>query len=326
MDHETCLQLYGDLAFFAMNFEQLIQDFIQRNIQILNYISPVFVNNWDMTFVINNAKSEGVPELLGFQPGEIKGKVESPYIADSNASFPLIYIYCDLVEPQIVCDIQASLLKIVKVEGKKMEKCSPVDMMGRLHVDLFNQDRLLLNLTDLKIKLIRRKTEFFWMGDGYYKVVFDHISLFVRKVLVNPGVFIGHAKALEKATAKYPIDRVACKVFSIPQSSYSFIQDNVFSGRCPNDWYWLRVDNDAFNGNYKKSPFEFNFLGVYVDGQPMPHQPLELDFEKDNYIRAYQNLFLQSGGLYLSRTEFLKDLHYICLIYHLIYATGNISI
>ncbi|GFT83965.1 uncharacterized protein F54H12.2 [Trichonephila clavipes] len=71
------------------------------------------------------------------------------------------------------------------------------------------------------------------------------------------------------------------------------------------------VDNDAFNRNYKKSPFEFNhyymnFLEVYVDGQPMPHQPLELDFEKDNYIRAYQNLYLQSEGLYLSRTEFPK--------------------
>ncbi|GFX85347.1 uncharacterized protein F54H12.2 [Trichonephila clavipes] len=114
-----------------------------------------------------------------------------------------------------------------------------VDMMGRLHVDLFNQDRLLLNLVDLKIKLIRSKTEFCLMGDGDYKVVFDHISLFVRKVRVNPGVLIGHAKALEKATAKYPIDRVVCKVFSIPQSSYSFIQDNVFRGRCPNDWCWL---------------------------------------------------------------------------------------
>ncbi|GFU12151.1 uncharacterized protein TNCV_2167481 [Trichonephila clavipes] len=64
---------------------------------------------------------EGVSELLGFEPGEIKGKVESPYIAEPNASFPLIYVYCDLVEPQIVGDIQAPLLKIVKVEGKDGE-------------------------------------------------------------------------------------------------------------------------------------------------------------------------------------------------------------
>ncbi|GFW83887.1 uncharacterized protein F54H12.2 [Trichonephila clavipes] len=65
---------------------------------------------------------EGVSELLGFEPGEIKGEVESPYIADPNASFPLIYVYCDLEEAQIVGDIQAPLLKIVKVEGKDGEK------------------------------------------------------------------------------------------------------------------------------------------------------------------------------------------------------------
>ncbi|GFT83961.1 uncharacterized protein TNCV_680011 [Trichonephila clavipes] len=64
---------------------------------------------------------EGVSELLGFEPGEIKGKVESHYIADPNASFPLINVYCDLVGSQIVGDIQAPLLKIVKVEGKDGE-------------------------------------------------------------------------------------------------------------------------------------------------------------------------------------------------------------
>ncbi|GFY50519.1 putative uncharacterized transposon-derived protein F54H12.3 [Trichonephila inaurata madagascariensis] len=65
--------------------------------------------------------NKGFSKLLGFEPGEIKGKVESPYIADPNASFPLIYVYCDLIEPQIVGDVQAPLLKIVKVEGKDGE-------------------------------------------------------------------------------------------------------------------------------------------------------------------------------------------------------------
>ncbi|GFV91504.1 hypothetical protein TNCV_2384641 [Trichonephila clavipes] len=31
---------------------------------------------------------------------------------------------------------------------------------------------------------------------------------------------------------------------------------------------------------------------MYVDGQPVPHNPLELDFSKDQYIRAYQTLFV----------------------------------
>lgn len=64
---------------------------------------------------------EGVAELLGFEPGEYRGIHESPYIADPITSFPVIYVYCNLVEPQIVGDMQAPLLKIVKVEGKDGE-------------------------------------------------------------------------------------------------------------------------------------------------------------------------------------------------------------
>ncbi|GFU32645.1 uncharacterized transposon-derived protein F54H12.3 [Trichonephila clavipes] len=71
--------------------------------------------------ILKTREKNGFSKLLGFEPGEIKGKVESSYIADPNASFPLIYVYSDLVEPQIVGDVQAPLLKIVKVEGKDGE-------------------------------------------------------------------------------------------------------------------------------------------------------------------------------------------------------------
>lgn len=187
---------------------------------------------------------------------------------------------------------------------------SSVDMMGRLHVDMFHQDRLLMNMVDLKIKLIRSKPEFCLIGKpGAYKVVLEHVSLFVRKTHVNPAVLLGHAKALEKTTAKYPIDRVVCKVYSIPQGSMSFVQDSVFTGQMPKRVVLACVDSTAFAGTISQSPFEFkhhhmSYLGLYVDGQPMPHQPLELDFERNRYIHAYQNLFLNTEGLYLTREEF----------------------
>lgn len=56
-----------------------------------------------------------------------------------------------------------------------------VDMVGRLHVDLFHQERLMLNMVDLKIKLIRSKPEFCLMGDVKFKVALENASLFVRK-------------------------------------------------------------------------------------------------------------------------------------------------
>ncbi|GFU51754.1 uncharacterized protein TNCV_1202901 [Trichonephila clavipes] len=45
------------------------------------------------------------------------------------------------------------------------------DMIGCIHSDLFHQDRLLLNLVDLKIKLIRSKPGFCLQGSEGFKVV-----------------------------------------------------------------------------------------------------------------------------------------------------------
>ncbi|GIY99334.1 uncharacterized transposon-derived protein F54H12.3 [Caerostris extrusa] len=46
----------------------------------------------------------------------------------------------------------------------------------------------------------------------------------------------GHAKALENGTAKYPLNRVLCKVYSVPQGSMSFVQDNIFVGQMPKNY------------------------------------------------------------------------------------------
>ncbi|GFW39872.1 uncharacterized protein F54H12.2 [Trichonephila clavipes] len=205
----------------------------------------------------------------------------------------------------------------LKKRTEFFKESATVDMIGCIHSDLFHQDRLLLNLVDLKIKLIRSKPEFCLQGSEGFKVVLDHVSLFIRKVRVNPEVILGHAKALEKTSAKYPINRVLCKVYSIPKGSMYFIQDNIFSGQMPKKLFVGCVDNEAFHGAFSKSPYEFkhfnlNFIGVYVDGQPVPHNPLELDFSKDQYIRAYKTLFVgtdrmgQDRGIFISRKEY-KD-------------------
>lgn len=186
-----------------------------------------------------------------------------------------------------------------------------VDMIGRLHLDMFHQERLLLNMVDVKLKLIRSKPEFCLLGEGNFKMILEQASIFVRKVRVSPGVVLGHAKSLEKTTAKYPVERVLCKTYSIPSGNMSFVQDNIFTGQMPRRIVVACVDNDAFNGNYKKSPFEFkhyniNFIAVYVDGQSTPSTPLQPDFEHNHFIRSYQNLFLnaEDRGLFLTRSEF----------------------
>lgn len=60
------------------------------------------------------------------------------------------------------------------------------------------------------------------------------------------------------------------------------------------------VDNDAFNGNYEKNPFNFKHynlsqLKVYLDGQQQNVRPLELDFANNQFVTAYMSLFTGTG-------------------------------
>ena len=70
----------------------------------------------------------------------------------------------------------------------------------------------------IKIKLTRIRDDFCLMGAMVGKVQIVQASVFVSKVKLMPSVFLAHAKTLERSPAKYPIRRVVCKSFAIPQN------------------------------------------------------------------------------------------------------------
>ena len=107
------------------------------------------------------------------------------------------------------------------------------DMIGRIQSDIFFQEKYLLNEVGMKIKLIRSNDNFSLMGAADVKIVVTHASLFVRKVKLSPSVFLAHAKALEDSTAKYPIKRVVCKSFQIPENYLDTSHEKLFSGQLP---------------------------------------------------------------------------------------------
>ena len=86
-----------------------------------------------------------------------------------------------------------------------------VDMMGRLHVDLFLQDKFLINGVDVKIRLVRSKAAFALMASGLnpdYRIAIINATLFAKKATLNPTVQMAHIKALERSTVKYPMRRL----------------------------------------------------------------------------------------------------------------------
>ena len=146
------------------------------------------------------------------------------------------------------------------------------DMMGRLHADLFFQDRFMLNAVGVKIKLIRSKDAFCLMGTTAAKVKIVHASMFVRKVKVISSVFLAHAKTLENGTATYPVRRVACKTIAVPQNYREVSYEKLFSGQLPTRPMVGLVINRAFNGHLESNPFNFKHynlgeIALYLDGQ-----------------------------------------------------------
>ena len=106
-----------------------------------------------------------------------------------------------------------------------------IDMLGRIHSNLFFQEKLLLSGVCMRIRLFRSKVEFLPVTgerDARYKAKIVEAVLLVRKVRILPAEVLAHAKALEKANAKYPIRCVECKTFSIPRRNLDVSQENVF--------------------------------------------------------------------------------------------------
>ena len=147
--------------------------------------------------------------------------------------------------------VNAGNLGLVE-RGRYLAESRVVDMMGRLHVDLFLQDKFLLNGVNVNIRLVRSKDAFSLMADGHnpdYKVRIVEATLFARKAVLSPTVQMAHIKALAKGTAKYPLRPLDCKVYSIPQGAMSHTHENLFLGTLPKRLVLWCIDNDAYNGN-----------------------------------------------------------------------------
>lgn len=198
-----------------------------------------------------------------------------------------------------------------------MGNSKTIDMFGRLHADIFFQERYLLNNVEMKLRLSRNKSSFCLIGHAdaaKNKVLITKAVLYVRKVRINPEVLLAHAHVLEKTTAKYPIRRIETKVISISSGLSNVIQDNISTGALPTRVVIGLVDSDAYNGAVTSNPFNFKHFNLSkiafsIDGEETPYKAIELNYP-DNYVQGYYSLFtgvdksVSMRGNSISREEY----------------------
>ena len=165
-----------------------------------------------------------------------------------------------------------------------------VAMEGRIHSDLFAQDRYILEAVPIKLKLVKRRDPLCLVlsaENPNFKVIIEECVFRAGRVTVAPSVIMSHNQALQQTTAKYPINHIDCKVVSVPRGNLSGNQPNIFQGILPNRIVIRMVDADAFNGTYTKNSFNFkNYdtttMGLTVNGENLPGKPLQLKFGREN--------------------------------------------
>jgi hypothetical protein len=182
--------------------------------------------------------------------------------------------------------------RIISEGGKIFE------IMGRLHADIFHQDRFLLNNVPFVIQLKRSSPSFCLMSSDTnteYGIQIHKASLWLRQITVNPDVLIGHAMALQQTNAKYPIKKVEMNFININPGVADF-QAQIAVGPIPLRVVFGMVESSSYNGMLNKNPFNFQSFGVKsvslsLNGTKIPYEELKLNPDAGQTLMGYYSLF-----------------------------------
>ena len=173
-------------------------------------------------------------------------------------------------------------------------------LVGPLHFDLAQQERLLLNFVDMVFRLNLTDPSFcFTIGNATtdrprFNIV--DASLHVLKKKLFPDCEAGILTALQKTTAKYFFTHTQLRHRIIDSGSQSFYFDNIFPSTLPRRFIFGILPAKAFNGDWKSDPYAFKDnalveIKAYVDSLQTPTPGIKLDMEEEDYARAYYLFF-----------------------------------
>ena len=187
-----------------------------------------------------------------------------------------------------------------------------VDLEGPLFLDLFQQSRLLVNGVSIGIKLWPSLDAFRLMSnsttpDEKVQILDVRFKLCVQRL--NGGVLVAHEKLFQDQPALYPYLRSEIKTTSIAPGQYGFSADDIFQGLVPSKLVVGLVSSAAYNGDYTRNPLNFqpydcNSVGLYVDGQSYPAQPLQPNYDADQFVDCYRTLTLFRKDINISRDDY----------------------
>ncbi len=195
-----------------------------------------------------------------------------------------------------------------------------VEFSGKVHSDMFNQERLLLNQMDLRVIFTRNSDSFCTMSTGALtgKIEFVDATLVIRRNKLASHKANEVQTTLQKRDIKYFIPRTVVKTYTFPAGLRNISVRNSVSGKdIPNRIVVGLVSNTAYNGSKTSNPFHFKHYNmisadITVDTKSVYGKPMTMDIESGQFMEPFWAMqrglgyMFQDDGCGITREEYDK--------------------
>ena len=197
-------------------------------------------------------------------------------------------------------------------------KSRGVELISRLHLGFFNQQKLLLDNVPMKLVFQRNRDDMCLLtaNDTNVKIEIEDMMVVVRRVKLADHVYNSINAYLSKNDAIYPITRSTIKTFTKPAGVRDIsINNQLSTPDIPTRIIIGMVSNAAYSGAKALNPFEFkhfniNYADVRVNAKSVLTRPLRMDMASRQYLDVYNALMITLGlvgrddGYNISRDQF----------------------
>ena len=193
-----------------------------------------------------------------------------------------------------------------------------VELISRLHLGLFNQQKLLMDNVPVKLIFTRNSDDVCLLtaNNNNVKIELEDMMIVVRRVKLADHIYTAVNSNLSKHDAIYPISRSKIKVFTKSAGVRDIsITNQLSTPDIPTRIVVGMVSNAAFSGSKELNPFEFqhyniNYADVQVNAKSILTRPLILNMANRQYLDAYNAMMVTLGllgrddGYNISRNQF----------------------
>ena len=185
------------------------------------------------------------------------------------------------------------------------DQSASVDLLGRIHSDIFKSRRLLPPGVDLRVTLYPAQDKFTLLAHtdaNTSKLVIQDAAIFLHQVKLTAMSESYMVRKLQSTNAIYPISRATIRVHHLVQNTTEFrIENFIRAEKLPDAIVIGFTRTSALQGDITQNPLKFekhtlDRLVLHVNDKRYPRQASTDNMELWNFMSLYDN-DIEGNGL-----------------------------